>query len=172
MRRIAMVATLVVLLVFSGMAFAFQNEPEGFRGLKWGDPPGEEMEFMADVDELMKVYRSTSENNRLGDARFYLMLYTFYIPPGASVKRFTGAALYFRSKENFDILETVCKVKFGEPTEKGYLELGWMSLATTVVLGYDSIEETGYLTLGSTPIFNQYTKEKERQQAESAEEDW
>jgi len=32
MRRMA------VALAFSGMAFGFENEPEGFRGLKWGDP--------------------------------------------------------------------------------------------------------------------------------------
>jgi len=38
MRRIAVVAILVVVLLSWGMAFAFENEPEGFRGLKWGDP--------------------------------------------------------------------------------------------------------------------------------------
>lgn len=37
---------LVLVLTLSLGAFAFQNEPEGFRGLKWGDPPGEDMELV------------------------------------------------------------------------------------------------------------------------------
>jgi len=38
MRRIAVVvAILLMALAWCGMAMAFQNDPEGFRGLKWGD---------------------------------------------------------------------------------------------------------------------------------------
>ena len=41
MRAIA--GVLIIVLVLSVGAFAFQNEPDGFRGLKWGDPPTKEM---------------------------------------------------------------------------------------------------------------------------------
>jgi len=33
-RRIAVVAILVMAFAFCGMAYAFENEPEGFRSLK------------------------------------------------------------------------------------------------------------------------------------------
>jgi len=33
-------ATLIFTLGLVSIGFAFQNEPEGFRGVKWGDPPG------------------------------------------------------------------------------------------------------------------------------------
>lgn len=38
MKKVAPMVVAVMLLVCAGMAFAFENEPEGFRGLKWGDP--------------------------------------------------------------------------------------------------------------------------------------
>ncbi len=38
-RKILLVIVLVFLI--TGIGFAFQNEPDGFRGLKWGDAPTE-----------------------------------------------------------------------------------------------------------------------------------
>jgi len=40
--RVLAVGMLVGMLAFglAGRGVAFQNESEGFRGLKWGDPPG------------------------------------------------------------------------------------------------------------------------------------
>ncbi len=42
MKKVIMVAMVLVLMI-TGASFAFQNEPEGFRGLKWGDAPTEDM---------------------------------------------------------------------------------------------------------------------------------
>ncbi|GAI13595.1 unnamed protein product [marine sediment metagenome] len=46
MRKLAFVLAILIVLALSTGGFAFQNEPEGFRGLKWGDPPGEDMELI------------------------------------------------------------------------------------------------------------------------------
>ena len=172
MRKIAVVAILVVVLAFCGIAFAFDNEPEGFRGLKWGDPPTEEMEFIAEEDEWTVIYRNPNEERKLGDARFDMIIYVFYASPDAPTRKLMSVVLYFRGEENFDILETICKVKFGEPTNESYQYLGWASPSSMVLLGYDSIDETGYLDLGSMPISQQYNREKEKKQAEEAEKDW
>lgn len=172
MRKIVVVAVLVMVLLSLGMAYAFQNEPEGFRGLKWGDPPGEKIEFLRKQNEWLSTYRDPGDKLELGDARFYMILYSFYTPSGASVRKFMDVGLYFRTKANFNTLETICKVKFGEPTSKGFYEFAWASLATTVILTYDSIDEDGFLILGSTPIFKQYTQDKEKKQVEEAEKDW
>lgn len=172
MKKIAVVAVLVMLLISSGMAsFAFQNEPKGFRGLKWGDPPSEGMEFLREVEGMM-VYGNPDEKMKLGDARFYMILHTFYVPPDAIEKTFMATALYFKGEENFNILETICRVKFGEPTEEGFHQFQWTGLASTVVLTYDSVEESGFMSVGSTMIFGRYTEEKEQKQAEDAEKDW
>lgn len=170
MRKIV-VAILAMALIYSGMAYAFQNEPEGFRDIKWGDPPTEAMEFLREWEGLI-IYKKPSDEQKLGDAKFSMILYAFYVPPNSTVKRLATVSLYFNGKENFDILETICKVKFGKPTEEGFYEFNWASLTSTVVLTYDSIEESGFLGIGSAPIFNQYTEEKEKRQAEEAEKDW
>ena len=171
MRRITLVGILVVAFTWCGMAFAFQNEPGGFRGLKWGDPPTEEMKFLQDFRETA-IYENPSEEQKLGEAKFYSILYSFYLPPNIATKQFMTVALYFRGKENFGILETICKAKFGEPTREQYQEFWWSSLKSTVELTYDGIEETGYLSLSSGPIFDRYMEERKKQQAESAEKDW
>jgi len=171
-KKTAVVAVLVVVLAFSGMAFAFENEPEGFRGLKWGDPPNEGMELVRKGNEWMTFYRNPGDTMKLGDARFYMILYQFYAPSDTTIEGLMGVGLYFKEKENFDILETICKVKFGEPTQEGFQELGWASLDTTALLIYDGMDESGYLALGSTPLFQQYTEESEKKQAEEAEKDW
>ena len=172
MRKIAVVAVLVMVLLSLGMAFAFQNEPEGFRDLKWGDPPGEKMEFRRKQDEWVSIYRDPGDKLELGDAEFYMILYEFYTPSDATVRGLMGVGLYFKDKENFDILETICKVKFGEPTMERFRQLAWMSLDSMVTLDYESVKEEGNLGLCSTPIFKQYTEEKEKKQVEEAEKDW
>lgn len=165
---------IATILVFSlvDIGLTFENEPEGFRGLKWGDPPSSEMEFVLEMDEWTVVYRNPGDELRLGDARFYMIVYGFYASSDATVKRFMSVNLYFKDKENFDILETICKIKFGEPTKKSYQYLGWASPSSMVSLGYNSIDESGYLGLSSMPISQQYNKEKEKKQVEDAEEDW
>jgi len=171
-KKIAVVAVLVMALAWCGMAFAFQNEPEGFGGLKWGDPPTEDMEFLREEDQWMNSYRNPGDKLELGDARFYMIEYEFYTPSNATVGRLMGVGLFFKDKENFEILKTICTVKFGEPTNEEFHELDWFSLDTAVLLTYGSIDEDRLLVLMSRPIFEQYTREKEKKQVEEAEEDW
>lgn len=171
-KRALLLVIVATLLLCLGRAYTFQNEPEGFRGLKWGDPPVPKMEFLKKVDRWMSIYSLAGEKLELGDAQFYMVLYQFYTPSNATVRRLMGVGLYFKEKENFEILRTICTVKFGEPTREGFDELGWVSLAASVILKYDSIDEEGFLGLSSTPIFQQYTREKEKKQAEEAEKDW
>lgn len=173
MRRKALVITLIVSVFFSGgAAFAFKNEPDGFRELKWGDPPGEKMEFLNKRDEWLRIYRDPGDKLELGDAEFYKISYQFYTPSNATVRRLMDVRLCFNYKGNFDILKTICKVKFGEPTRERSYTLIWMSLATSVILTYDSPYKCGFLILGSATIFEQYTQEKKEKQAEEAEKDW
>jgi len=171
-KKIAVVAVLVMALAWCGMAFAFQNEPEGFRGLKWGDPPTEDMEFLREEDQWINSYRDPGDKLELGDARFYMIEYEFYTPSNTTVRRLMGVGLFFKDKENFEILKTICTVEFGEPTNKGFDELDWFSLDTAVLLTYESIDEDGLLVLMSRPIFEQYTREKEKKEVEEAEKDW
>jgi len=171
MRRIAVVAVLAVALAFSGMAFAFDNEPEGFRDLKWGDPPTETMEYFDDVDEFMKVYSDPDASNKLGDVYFYRMFFAYYVDVDESLK-FAGVTLFYQSKKHFETLQTLCKSRFGPATDEDYQEMLWEGIVTSIHLKHDSIEEEGFLSIDSTRLWNKYLERKEQKQVEDAEGDW
>jgi len=61
-RKILSVVVLIFLI--TGITFAFQNEPDGFRGLKWGDAPTEDMTFLGEVTEyVIDNYPKTTITN-------------------------------------------------------------------------------------------------------------
>ncbi len=72
---------LVLILALPLGAFAFQNEPDGFRGLKWGDPPTEDMEYF-DTIEGNQSYVLFEEKNSFGDVELEQIFYVFYGDPG------------------------------------------------------------------------------------------
>lgn len=79
MRVIA--GALIIVLVVSLGAFAFQNEPDGFRGLKWGDSPTEDMVFKFEDSQLSHAYTRPTDKLSIGDAKFTYIDYSFYTPP-------------------------------------------------------------------------------------------
>ena len=171
MRKIAVVAVLVVLLVSSRMAFALQNEPEGFRDLKWEDPPTETMKFIDDTDEFMQVYSDPSADNSIGSVNFYKILYAFYVDTDESLK-FTGVVLLYNTEKYFETLQTLCLNRFGPATDEDYQELSWEGGVGLVHLKYDSIGEKGWLSMDSAQLWNQYMERKKQRQVEEAEGDW
>jgi hypothetical protein len=83
MRKTTLVLFMVLVLTLSLGAFAFQNEPEGFRGLKWGDPPTENMTKLSRLDlsplSDSGTYRIfEGENLQIGGAELERIEYRFY----------------------------------------------------------------------------------------------
>jgi len=81
---------LVIVLVFliTGMGFAsqdeiaFKNEPDGFRGLKWGDAPTEDMVFSYRVVSEYNIYKGNyyyrkSDKLNIGSAELDSIKYIF-----------------------------------------------------------------------------------------------
>jgi len=136
---------LVLVLALSLRSFAFQNEPEGFRGLKWGDPPSEAMEYLEGTEELggSKCYTLPNDKMSIGNAEFYLILYDF------DEGQFMRVALCFKGEKNYDKVETICRQRFGEEVEEDSYKLTWKARETLVAVQYDPIEEDGFLLIGS-----------------------
>jgi len=160
---------LIVVMVMAGAALAFQNEPSGFRGLEWGDPPVEGM-ISFSIISLSHSYELPDEKLALGAVSLYMILYEFFIRGDKEV--FAGAGLYFKGEENYDRMERICKEKFGEPTKTRYNGMTWNSSKSIVILQYDIIEERGWLALHSMPLSIERTKALKKLEAEKAKGDW
>jgi len=140
---------------------AFQNEPEGFRGLKWGDPPGEDMEYYFDEDFDIKGYIRRDDKMQIGDARIEYIHYLFY------ENRFMAVKIYSYSN-NYDALRDVVLLKFGDGTvtEKArYNEkIVWSGGLAVIVLG--GFLSQGHLLIYSTEIWEEKVEEFPRNREE------
>jgi len=166
MKKVLVVVGILVLALSLG-AFAFQNEPEEFRGLLWGDPPTEEMKFLVDSDD-MKAYTLPDDKMYLGDVTLYRIAYMFF------EGRFTSVGLYYNGEDNYKLLETICKERYGvqEVDEVSFYQMRWDGQKSFVILAYDFVKEGGYLAIGSTPITMEKMAAQKKKEAEKAAGDW
>ena len=167
MKKVIVGILCVVLLLLSvSFVGAFQNEPEGFRGLKWGDPPAENMEYVTTIG-LVDMYKLPGDKMSIGNAKFWYISYSFYDG------RFMGVGLFFKGKENYKLLETICKGRFGEDeVDEGFYMLTWCGQTSFVTLKYDVVEEEGILDLASTQITKEWMNAKKGKESKEAEGDW
>lgn len=152
----------ILAFLLADIGFAFQNEPEGFRDLKWGDPPREDMVYIGTIEGGSRLYELPDEKLYLGDAQFYMILYSFYGSP----ERFMSVALHFQGKENYDLLERMCLARFGKQMKKEIYQISWLSPRTSVYLRYDFIEDRGTLSLDDWTIFSEFLRTREREEIE------
>lgn len=170
---LVLIAVILVLAVGGG-AFAFQNEPEGFRGLKWGDPPTEDMEKVSEMGTGVVMYVRLDDKLSLGDVELGYIFYTFY------QDKFMMVSLHFSGKSNYELLEMICRQKFGKESSGKLYELHWVGSLSSVSLAYTLKWDEGILGLNDVVIFEEYDKalkalllsELEKKQIEKAEGDW
>jgi len=166
------VVTLLFLL--AGVGLAFQNEPEGFRGLKWGDPVGDNMQLLTKEDESLEYYTLPDDKLKLGDAELSEIKYGF------QNGQFSLVALYFKGRRNYNYIKMICQGQFGEPTDENFdwhlpyasVMRSWHGSKRVVVYQYHFFDETGVLILDSVSLFPEYSKAEEKLQTEKAKGDW
>ena len=157
---VLMVTAAVLSLANSG--FAFQNEPDGFRDLKWGDPPTNDMEFIGEHPEGERGYVLPDEEFKMGDVLFDSIVYAFRPHP----ERLMSVWMYFDGEQNYDRLETICREKFGKTKKEKTYETHWLGPMSLVTLGYNPDRERGFLFFGSRMLLEDWLKGKEKEQAE------
>ena len=67
----------ILILLITGIGFAFQNEPDGFRGLKWGDAPTEDMKFLGQIIYEGNLYHREGDKLNIGSAKLDNISYWF-----------------------------------------------------------------------------------------------
>lgn len=167
MKKRYAVLLIIAACLLLGQAEAFQNEPEGFRRLKWGIPPhaGFGLQYALDSDG-MRIYRILNDKMWLGDVSLTSIFYGFWN------SKFVSVCLYFDGKENYDLLKTICESKFGEGIVLEFYGMSWLGNTTIVVLTYDMIEDDGFLGMSGTVLYLEYMEARGKQLAEKAESDW
>lgn len=139
MRKVKVIAIAFFLVLLTTGAMAFQNEPDGFRGLKWGDPPTEDMiMFGKDTDRYKRTYTKLEERLFLNNIRLDYIFYDFLITPEKGAQ-FFSVSLWFLDTYKFYDLEEICRNRFGEPTNKktyakDFIMIGWLSETITIFL--------------------------------------
>lgn len=111
MKKINLSLMIVLLFMFALVSITqgFQNEPEGFRDLKWGDPPTEDMrKFFWPGNNLSDsgLYWRETDNLQIGGAELESIKYGFYLGQFRRV--------FIETKnDNAEPLKDVLELKFG-----------------------------------------------------------
>ena len=166
MKKAIVVLVALIILALAPGSLAFKNEPDGFRGLKWGDPPSGDMEFLLEMSGGAKLYTRPSDKLYLGDVQLSLISYAFYR------NGFMKVDLDFQGKDNHELLVKICRAKFGEVTTITLDALFWFSSQASVYLSYSVIHGRGSLSLDESVLFEEYGEDSDKKPMEKAAGDW
>ena len=160
---IAVVLTLN--LVFSlQTSWGFQNEPEDFRGIRWGTPIKELPDMVFHVQSgRSKVYFRKNDQLMIGSAELLQIWYFF------SKDRFYSVVITFEEFYNYNALKAELFKRYGA----GYsLDLftekyRWMGSDVILFLEYDEMNEEGSLSYFYLPIIKSDLIDEEEQTPKS-----
>ena len=109
---------LLLILVSSSFASAnkpIKNSPDGFRGMKWGDPLsalGKTAEFVHEEPVFgFKYYSKTDEDLSFGSAQLSSINYTFW------KGQFISVGLRCKTPSDFPAMKAAAIEKFGKPVK-------------------------------------------------------
>ena len=188
MKKIILLSIILIFLI-TGISFAFQNEPDGFRGLKWGDAPTEDMTFLGETREYVinnypkttnshitntktNCYYKRNEKNNIGSAELYNIFYNFNLYSN----QFYKVMCVFYNEDNYNILGIIFREEFGEPTytdkRKNRYFLKWVGDKTEVQLYYNPKENKGWIGFKSMKIHPENIEDNKQKELEKAKEDF
>ena len=100
----------ILVLALASTGLAFKNEPEGFRGLKWGDPPLKSMSRITTVQGT-RLYKIPDENLDFGGAEARSIEYLFC----DFTEQFYEVNVVF-PREDWDFLKLAFRGRWGKET--------------------------------------------------------
>jgi len=87
------------------------NEIEGFRGIKWGEPPSKEMVLLKRTDYNAAVYELPNDNLNLDGAKLSHIGYMFF--GNKDNEGLMKVELEFNGRNNYELLRDRYREKFG-----------------------------------------------------------
>ncbi|MCM8770075.1 MAG: hypothetical protein NC911_10515 [Candidatus Omnitrophica bacterium] len=127
-----------------GKTAGYKNEPDGFRGIKWGTPLSSltGMKLVKDAGNL-KEYQKEDDVLQIGQAKLEKITYSFYQGLLESITAET------KGKENFEQLKTAAQERFGAGHQRSEDEWCWEGSTTSIFLQRVPAEGKGFLKMVS-----------------------
>ncbi|MCK4244574.1 MAG: hypothetical protein KAX20_03005 [Candidatus Omnitrophica bacterium] len=171
MKKILLIG-LAGILLLSNFCFAkgFQNEPDGFRGIKWGTDIStlKDMEYFWTDPSYggIKIYIRKSEDLHIGEAKLKRIGYGFWRG------KFCDVWVITKSSVNWVGLRDAVFEKFGRGYQDNeFIEYYvWGGKITLMSLEYNEVSKEGKLHILSKEIYKQqkaYQKQKAKEGAET-----
>jgi hypothetical protein len=162
-RNVICVIAVVIIIsfLFPVYSFSFQNEPDDFRGIKWGTNIKElrKMKLVED-DKTSKYYIRKSDKLIIGKAALKSISYGFYDD------RFYFGYIRFNSHDNFSGIKEALSEQYGAGVQNSIEECIWTGQNVDISLRYNEASGRGKIYY----IFKPIAKEKDGDKKEQPKE--
>ena len=136
-------------IMLSGLVLAYQNEPDDFRGIKWGTSIEKlsDMALILDGGHL-KAYTRNRDKMMIGDAKIDSLHYVFY------KDQFYCVRVVFTDISNFNKIRDEFVRIYGEPERRQHYDrhFYWRGDKVSITLDYDEYTEEGELGYKYMPV--------------------
>jgi hypothetical protein len=159
---------LLTFLIFSSLpAFAFQNEPDGFRGIKWGTNINALPDMgLIDSDGETKFYIRRNDKMKIGDADVDKIVYGFY------KTRFFYVRIKFNNFSNFTRLKETLFSQYGQGDKPNQFmeKYFWHGAAVSISFNYNEIGKKGEIYYFFIPVSDEERKDEEERAKKGAKD--
>ena len=139
---------------------AFQNEPDGFRGIKWGsDFSAHEKEMsLAEKGKSENYYLRKNDKMAIGGAELKYLVYGYW------KGKFTSVFMLTTGASNKSALIRAFQTQFGSGVKPNQFldEYVWRGAATSISLKCDAIGEKCQVFLFSTELLAKQNEENKK----------
>lgn len=152
------VALCVSILILPYSSFGFQNEPDSFRGIKWGTHINtlSDTDSVDREDEPFAIYKKKNDTMKIRDAEIEEITYHFY------KGRLFGVGISFMGFTNFDHLKSTFFQLYGKAHRLNRImeEYYWFGAKLTIMFKYSDTNKKGEILYSYKPIREELIKDK------------
>jgi len=147
-RLVTAIILLAVAILAPSLTFAFRNEPDGFRGIKWGTEITQLPDLVIDKGAGdLKWYRRKSDKLEIGDANVDYIVYGFY------KNEFLSVLIGYKGFRNFTELKSILFHQYGEGRKLGQSleQYWWLGSNVSIKLEFGEVSEVGQIWYNYRP---------------------